>query len=193
VPGEGKSTVALNLASALGQMERTLVIGGDLRRPSLAKIAGLASGHRGLSQFVAGSAELEDCIEYLEDLNIHVMPSGVIPPNPLEMISSNKFVDALALLVEQFDRIVIDSAPVQVVSDALILASYANAVVYVVKADSTPAMQIQKGIASIAGSNEPFIGVVLNYYNTRPNSDYYPGEYFQDEVGSSSYESREVS
>ena len=129
VSGEGKSTVALNLASALGQMERTLIIGGDLRRPSLAKMAGLAPGHQGLSQFVAGNAELEDCMEHLEDLNIHVMPCGVIPPNPLEMISSNKFVDALKSLLEKFDRIVIDSAPVQAVSDALILASYASSVI----------------------------------------------------------------
>jgi succinoglycan biosynthesis transport protein ExoP len=193
VSGEGKSTVALNLASALGQMERTLIIGGDLRRPSLAKMAGLAPGHQGLSQFVAGNAELEDCMEHLQDLNIHVMPCGVIPPNPLEMISSNKFVDALKSLLEKFDRIVIDSAPVQVVSDALILASYASSVIYVVKADSTPATQIQKGIASIMGSNEPFTGVVLNYFDAKRATKYYPGEYYQGEDGSSNYRSTQVS
>jgi len=155
MPGEGKSTTALNLGAALGQMENTLVIGADLRRPSLAQKCGLAPNHQGLSHYVSGTAELEDCIEHLPALNIHVMPAGIIPPNPLEMISSKRFVEALQTLKERFDRIVIDSAPVQAVSDALILASYADSVIYVVKADATSATQAQKGISSIVASNEP--------------------------------------
>ena len=70
----------------------------------------------------AGTAKLEECIEHLPELNLYVMPAGIIPPNPLEMISSKKFVQALKFLRERFDRIVIDSAPVQAVSDALMLA-----------------------------------------------------------------------
>jgi len=180
VPGEGKSTIALNLGSALGQMENTLVIGADLRRPSIAKKCGLAPNHHGLSHFVSGTAELEDCIEHLPELHMHVMPAGVIPPNPLEMISSKRFVDALAALRQRFDRIVIDSAPVQAVSDALILASYADSVIYVVKADATSATQAQKGIASIVASNEPLTGIVLNHFDAKKASSYYYGsKYYQ--------------
>ncbi len=184
VPGEGKSTVALNLGAALGQMENTLVIGADLRRPSLAQKCGLAPNHQGLSHFVSGTAKLEDCIEHLPDLQMHVMPAGIIPPNPLEMISSRRFVDALKFLGEKFDRIVIDSAPVQAVSDALILASYAQSVIYVVKADATSATQAQKGIASIVASNEPLTGVVLNHFDAKKagsyGSKYYQyGDYYQ--------------
>jgi succinoglycan biosynthesis transport protein ExoP len=169
-------------------MENTLVIGADLRRPSLAKKCGLAPNHRGLSQFVSGTAELEECIEHLPEMNLHVMPAGVIPVNPLEMISSKRFVDALASLRERFDRIVIDSAPVQVVSDALILASYADSVIYVVKADSTSASQAQKCIASIVASNEPLTGVVLNHFDVKKASAYYGnkynqyGDYYQSEA-----------
>ena len=173
IAGEGKSTLALNLGAALGQMENTLVIGADLRRPSLASKCGLAPNHRGLSHFVSGTAALEDCIAYLEDKQFHVMPAGVIPPNPLEMISSTRFVDALAQLRTRFDRIVIDSAPVQAVSDALVLSSYADAVLYVVRADATPATQVQKGIASLVGSNEPLTGVVLNMFDARRAAKYY--------------------
>jgi polysaccharide biosynthesis transport protein len=185
LPGEGKSTLALNLGVALGQMEKTLVIGGDLRRPSLARMLGLASNHRGLSHFVAGNIGMADCMEYIEELQIHVMPCGIIPPNPLELISSRRFVEALTELREQFERIVIDSAPVQSVSDALILASYADSVIYVVKADSTPAKQAQKGIASIVGSNEPLTGAVLNQFDAKRAGNAYYSEYYQYSGGAS--------
>lgn len=176
VPGEGKSTVALNLAAALGQMENTLVIGADLRRPSLARKCALAPNHRGLSHFVSGGASLEDCIERVEGLGISVMPSGVIPPNPLEMISSRRFAEALETLRESFDRIVIDSAPVGAVSDALILSSYADSVIYVVKADSTSATQARKCIGSIVASNEPLTGVVLNQFDVKRANRYHYGD-----------------
>lgn len=173
--GEGKSTIALNLGAALGQMERTLVIGADLRRPSLAKRCDLSPNHRGLSHFVSGVAQLEDCIEFLEASQMHVMPAGVIPPNPLEMISSRKFTEALEQLKARFDRIVVDSAPVHAVSDPLVLASYADAVIYVVKADSTSATMARKGIERIVASNEPLTGVVLNQVDARRMSRYYGG------------------
>lgn len=180
VPREGKSTMALNLGAALGQMEKTLVIGGDLRRPSLAKKCELQPNHQGLSHFVSGTAQREDCIEYLEDKQFHVMPAGVIPPNPLEMISSARFQEALVELRQRFDRIVIDSAPLQAVSDALVLCSHADSVVYMVKADSTSATQAQKSIASIVGSNEPLTGVVLNMFDAKRASSYYGGDsYYQ--------------
>lgn len=180
VPGEGKSTVALNLGAALAQMENTLVIGADLRRPSLAQKCELMPNHSGLTHFVSGSAKLEECIEYLPALNLSVMPAGIIPPNPLEMISSKTFVQALEYLRERFDRIVIDSAPVQAVSDALILASNADSVIYVVKADATNATLVQHGISSILASNEPLTGVVLNMFNPdKANARYGSAHYYQ--------------
>jgi polysaccharide biosynthesis transport protein len=95
------------------------------------------------------------------------------------LISSKRFVEALAELRVQFDRIVIDTAPVQSVSDALILASYADSVIYVVKADATPATQVQKGIASIVGSNEPLTGAVLNQFDAKRAGSYDYSEYYQ--------------
>lgn len=179
VPGEGKSTIALNLGAALGNMERTLVIGADLRRPSLAQKCSLATNHSGLSHFVSGAAELEDCIERVEALGVDVMPAGIIPPNPLEMISSKRFADALDALKDRYDRIVVDSAPVQAVSDALILASYADSVIYVVKADSTSATQAKKGIQRIVASNEPLTGVILNQVDVKSSGRYYGSQYYE--------------
>ncbi|TDG12896.1 polysaccharide biosynthesis tyrosine autokinase [Seongchinamella unica] len=186
VPGEGKSTTALNLASAMGQMENVLVIGADMRRPSLAGKCGLDPNHKGLSHYVSGVAELDECIERLDELGVSVMPAGVIPPNPLELISSRRFVDALEQLKQRFDRIILDSAPVMAVSDGLVLASYADSVVYLVKADATPATQAQRGVASVIGSNEPLAGVVLTQFDARKASRYYGsghdpyGDYYQN-------------
>ena len=148
------------------------------RRPSLARKCELTPNHPGLTHFVAGTAKLEDCIEHLPELNLYVMPAGIIPPNPLETISSKKFLQALKFLRERFDRIVIDSAPVQAVSDALILASNADSVIYVVKADSTSATQAKRGIASVLASNEPLTGVVLNMFDPKKAHGQY-GKYYQ--------------
>ncbi len=175
LPGEGKSTLSLNLGSALGQMENVLVIGADLRRPSLAQRCNLTPNHQGLSHLVSGTAEMKDCLRYLEEQNMYVMPAGVIPTNPLEMISSSKFLEALEDLKGKFDRIVIDSAPLQIVSDAMVLGSYADSVIYVVKADSTSAFQAKKGIASMLASNQPLTGVVLNQFDAKKASQYYYG------------------
>jgi succinoglycan biosynthesis transport protein ExoP len=178
IPGEGKSTLALNLGSALGQMESVLVLGADLRRPSLAQRCGLSPNHPGLSHLVAGTAEVKDCVHRLEEQNMYVMPAGIIPPNPLEMISSSKFIKALEYLKQKFDRIVIDSAPLQLVSDAMVLGSYADAIIYVVKADSTSAGQAKKCLAGMLASNQPVTGVVLNQFDAKKASQYsYGGKY----------------
>lgn len=183
VPGEGKSTTALNLAAALGQMEKTLLIGADLRRPSIATRCGLKPNHPGLSHYVSVSRPLEECIEHIDEMGISVMPAGIIPTNPLEMLSSERFSMALRALANKYDRIVIDSAPVQLVSDARVLASYADSVIYVVRADSTSATQVKKGVQSIIASNEPLTGVVLNAFDAEKAAKYYYGHSYYKNYG----------
>ncbi|WOJ94282.1 polysaccharide biosynthesis tyrosine autokinase [Congregibacter variabilis] len=183
VPGEGKSTTALNLAAALGQMENTLLIGADLRRPSIAMRCGLKPNHPGLSHYVSATRSIEECIERVDAMGISVMPAGVIPTNPLEMLSSERFSMALRALSKKYDRIVIDSAPVLLVSDARILASYADSVIYVVRADSTSATQVKKGVQSIIASNEPLTGVVLNQFDAEKAEKYYYGQSHYKQYG----------
>ncbi|MDP2226537.1 MAG: polysaccharide biosynthesis tyrosine autokinase, partial [Moraxellaceae bacterium] len=146
VPGEGKTTTSINLALAMGQMERVLLIDADMRRPSVAKSCGIPGSSPGLSNLVAGTAEFDQCIHRLPDGNIDVLTAGLIPPNPLELLSSKRFREVLGQLSEKYDRIVIDSAPTLAVSDALVLASIANSVIYVVKSDSTAFHSARTGI-----------------------------------------------
>ena len=173
LPGEGKSAISLNLGAAFAHMEKTLVVGADLRRPTLAQKCGLPAKHPGLSNYVAGSAELDECIAPFGEHGLYVMPAGLIPTNPLEMLSSRRFREALDVLSERYDRIIIDSAPVQAVSDALILATYADTLIYVVSADSTSATVARRGLERIAASNTAMAGVILNRFDAESASKYY--------------------
>jgi succinoglycan biosynthesis transport protein ExoP len=176
VPSEGKTTTSLNLAIAMGQMEKVLLIDADMRRPSVAKACGIPGASPGLSNLVAGSADMSQTIHHLADGNIDVLTAGLIPPNPLELLSSKRFKEVLAQLSTQYDRIVIDSAPTLAVSDALVLASLANAVIYVIKSDATSFHTARTGIQRLQRVNAPLAGVVLNQVNFSKANKY--GNYY---------------
>ena len=181
-PGEGKSTVSLNLAQSLAKMENVLLIDADMRRPTLAVAFNLPKGSPGLSNLVAGTSPLEHCL-YKQD-GFDMIPSGVVPSNPLELISSKAFKEILLSLRGQYDRIIIDSAPVQAVSDSLILSTMADSIIYTIRANSTPHKAASAGIARFTHSNLPLTGLVLNRVDTEQlekysygNGGYYNGYY----------------
>lgn len=176
-PGEGKSTVAINLAAALAQMENVLLIDADLRRPSVATAFKLPSGTPGLSNVLALSAQLQDCVQST-DAGFDVLPAGILPPNPQEMLATAQFRNLVLELAQQYDRIVIDSAPINAVSDSLILATVADSLVYVAKADETPLKLVLKSINLIKHSNLPLTGVVLNRLDTKKQRAYGKGSYY---------------
>jgi capsular exopolysaccharide synthesis family protein len=170
-PGEGKSTIAINLAAALALVESVLLIDADLRRPSLAGVFKLPSGTPGLSNVLAQSETLEACL-HKSPYGFDVLPAGIIPANPLEMLSTARFKELLISLSGKYDRVIIDSAPMNAVSDALILATMADSLVYVAKADSTPYALVLKSINTIRHSNLPLTGVVLNGLDTTKQDAY---------------------
>lgn len=188
VPGEGKTSLALGLAFATGQMEKVLLIDADLRRPSVAKALGLDRAAAGLSNLVAGAVGVDECIQHYEAGNIDVMTAGIIPPNPSELLSSKRFADVLALLEDKYDRIIIDTAPSQAVSDALVLAPLVGAMIYVVRSDSTPYQQAKNGLKRLREAHAPVIGVVLNQVDIKKGAKYYGQEYggYYDVYGYSS-------
>lgn len=176
VPGEGKSTVAANLAFALGQMEKVLLIDADMRRPTLAKNFGFAVGTPGLANLIAGTAKLEECIKEVD--GVDVLSAGAVPPNPLELLSSPRFSKVIEFLRSKYDRVIIDSPPTQVVSDALVLGTLANALIYVVRSEHTAKPLVVKGVGQLLQGNAPVTGIVLNQVDIKKAEKYGYGGYY---------------
>jgi polysaccharide biosynthesis transport protein len=176
VPEEGKTTLSFNLSCALGQIKKVLLIDGDLRRPKIAKLVGRDLRAPGLADLVAGQAQVSECVFFDERSSVHILPSGTVPPNPLELLSSKRFADVVSRLKDAFDVIVVDSAPLQLVSDAQVLSQFATSVIYVVRADSTPYQVAQNGLKKLRRVNAPVLGVVLSQLDLEKAEKYY-GEY----------------
>lgn len=162
---EGKSTIANNLAYSLALLERVLLIDADMRRSSLSLNFDFPADSPGLANVLAGTARLEECIRTVG--NLDMLPAGKLAPPPLDLLSSPCLAPLLEALKSRYQRIIIDSPPAQMVSDALLLAKHSDAVIYVIKAESTPVNQVQKCLAILQQSHAPVFGVVLNQVDLR--------------------------
>lgn len=181
VPSEGKTSTSINLALALAQTKRTLLIDADMRRPQVGVRLGLTAGAKGLSNLVTGSSTLKDCVHQIEGSSLLVMPSGDVPPNPLDLLVSQRFKDVLRHLQPQLDFIIIDTPPVELVSDAMAVAPMATSTIYVVRATETPVPVIRKGLNRLQRSGANIMGVIVNgldfdeaqrYYGESVNGGY---------------------
>ncbi len=161
VPGEGKTTLAINLAHAIAQMKKTLLIDADMRRPMVHRAKKIEQPRPGLAALMTGEATFEEAREKAEH-GLHIIPSGTVPANPLELLSSQRFKDMIQDLKKEYEVIIIDSAPALAVSDALVVAQLADAQIYVIRADSTPYQAAEHGIQRLRRVNAPLLGCVLN-------------------------------
>jgi succinoglycan biosynthesis transport protein ExoP len=181
VGSEGKSVAALNLAVAFANGEKTLLIDADMRRPSIGKMLGLARDAPGLSELLADSARLAECVIGTGVKDLDVISTGFVPPDPLQLLSSSRMASALKVLAHSYSRIVVDCAPILPVSDAAVLSKHADCVLYVVKSDATTVAQIRNGLGLLERVNAPIMGIVLTQFDVRKAdkySDYgYGGSY----------------
>ena len=172
VPDEGKSTVALNLAYSFGKLQRTLLLDCDLRRPSIARALGMPGINAGLSSLLEQKSPAVDCFKFDVLNSFDCMTSGPIPDQPLEMLASAKFALALEKLRKYYDKIIIDSSPTHVVSDALVLSKLSDGVVYVVKPHDTPIKLVHSGLTRLAEAKAPVIGVCMTQVDINRSKSY---------------------
>ncbi len=164
MPGDGKSTLATNLAVTIAQSGKsTLLLDADFRRPTLHKVFGLHTPDFGLASVVGGTAEPSDALLTVPEVpNLKVMACGHRPSNPSELLSSEQFADVLQLLREQFDFVIIDTPPVLAVSDPSAVAARVDGVILTFRIHKRARPLAVRARDALVNSGATVIGVVVN-------------------------------
>lgn len=164
-PGEGKSTVSANLARVIAKSgEPVVLIDADLRRPVVAKEFGI-DGSVGLSQLIAGAVEMDDVLHQTQHANLSILPAGQIPPNPSELLGSQRMRDIVRTLAEKY-FVVIDAPPILAVTDAVLLSRHSDGAILVAVPGRTRVEGLSRAIDSITGVQGHVLGVVMNRAST---------------------------
>lgn len=172
VAGEGKSTTAINLASALADTGRSvLLIDADLRRPGVAGYLNL-EGAVGLTDVVIGRASLTDLVQPIGRGNLHVLVAGQIPPNPSELLGSESMAKLLAEAADRYDMVIVDSPPLLPVTDAALLSRACGGALLVVGSGSVTKPELAGAIGSLEAVEADILGLVLNRAPTGSGGGY---------------------
>ncbi len=161
-PRDGKTTSTMYLGTTMAQSgQRVLLIDTDLRRPRLHNAAGVEK-NRGITNLILGNASYEDCILQTEIPNLEILPSGPIPPNPAELLLTNRFRTILKELEGRYDRILLDSPPILAVTDAVVLARITDGVILIAQAGKTSIDDVKQCSNAIRDVDATILGMVLN-------------------------------
>ncbi len=178
-PAEGKTTTAVNTAIALAQLgSSVLLIDADMRRPSVHRMFKVPQT-RGLSSYLSGDDEIEELILKLSIPNLSVLTAGPIPPNPAELISSERMKDLLLSMSERYDHILIDSPPLISVTDPVILSTMVDSTILIVQAGRSSRELLRRARHELNGVGAKVFGVVLNNVDLKREGydDYYYHRY----------------
>jgi capsular exopolysaccharide synthesis family protein len=179
IPGEGKSTVASYLARSFGEMEKVLLIEADMRLPTLAEKMNLSVHRPGLSNLLANTHPIDQCIIRDTDYKLDILTSGITPANPLVFLSMKRFKSLLSSFESYYDRIIIETPPITLVSDALVISKLVESVLYVVDENKTKREQIREGLKLLKQVNAQVEGIVVNQSRIK-NDDGYRAKYYNN-------------
>jgi capsular exopolysaccharide synthesis family protein len=179
-PGEGKSLIAGNLSIALAQAgQRVLLIDADMRKPRIHTMFNQPQ-EPGLSNVLVGNAKPSETMHTTTVPGLWVMPAGLIPPNPAELLGSRRFKEFTASLAPHFDWLILDTPPVMAVTDSSVVAHVATGVLFVVGSEMTSRYAGRRAVEQLEHVRAKFIGAVLNRVDLQHNSYYYSHYYRQE-------------
>jgi capsular exopolysaccharide synthesis family protein len=183
-PSEGKTMSACSIAIALAQGgQRVCIVDCDLRRPRLHRIFGRA-GDAGVTNVLVGEATLDEVAQETGIKNLWAIPAGPTPPNPADVLHSERFRALVEELAARFDRVIIDSPPLIAVTDSAIISTFADGTVFVVRAFKTSKHVSAQGLRVLRDVDAPIVGAVLNAVNlNRHEYTYYYHYYYYKREG----------
>ena len=177
-PGEGKSTTSTNLAWAFARAGyKTLLVDADIRNSVMSGVFKSREKITGLTEFLSGTTDLSHGLCDTNVENLFVVQAGSISPNPTALLQSENFSTMIDTLRKYFDYIIVDTAPIGIVIDAAIITQKCDASVLVTAAGEANRKDVQKAKGQLEQTNKPFLGVVLNKFNTSAEKYGSYGEY----------------
>jgi polysaccharide biosynthesis transport protein len=195
LPREGKTTAAANLAVTLAQLgDKTVLVDADLRKPGVGRLLNLGTGkYAGLSSYLAGVSTLDlVTVPHPAIPNLAAIPTGPLPPNPADLLSSHKLADAIAELRTKYKFVVIDSPPIMAATDAVILSVQADGVLLVVRSGETPKEAFTRTRDLLISVKSRLLGVVLNAVDASAPDYYYSYRYYPYSYGYGPQEALEL-
>jgi capsular exopolysaccharide synthesis family protein len=194
LPREGKTTAAANLAVTLAQLgDKTVLVDADLRKPGVGRLLNLGTGkYAGLSSYLAGVSSLDlVTVPHPAIENLAAIPTGPLPPNPADLLSSHRLTDAITELRKKYKFIVIDSPPIMAATDAVILSVQTDGVLLVVRSGETPKEAFARTRDLLTSVKCHILGVVLNAVDSSAPDYYYSYRYYPYSYGYGPQESLE--
>ena len=185
VADEGKSTVALNLCTSLAQLgSRVLLIDADMRKSVLASRAMQGAKELpGLSHLLAARSSLEDVLLATDIQDFHVILAGRVPPNPTELLSNPRMEKLIEICRNEYDYVIVDCPPINLVVDAAIVAPMCDGIIMVVNSGSIPYRMAQNAVRQLEATGTPILGAVLNMIEKKNDKYYYRKGYYQKYYG----------
>ena len=176
-PNEGKSTISAELSKSLAEIDKKiLLIDADLRKSVMITNKTARNSVVGLSEYLSNQATLDEVMYHTQLKNFDVIFSGTFPPNPVELLSTDKFKDLITDLKQEYDYIIIDTPPVNYVIDAALIATVCDSAILVLSKDKTKTNDAIKAKEQLEKSKCKILGAIIN--NTSPKGDLYYKRYY---------------